>query len=555
MKRFIVEKDVSIPMRDGIRLKADLWRPDVEQPVATILYRTPYDRAALNPDFLRPQDAVNAGFAAVVQDTRGRFGSEGAWKPLMWDQEGDDGYDSVEWIARQDWSSGPVGMAGPSYLGIAQLMAAARKPPHLKAIAPALTTSRDFELIEMGGGMRLDHLLSWVAFMAVDWMRRQQESGAPLPPDAVKLIVQAALDPRILMDHRPLRDCPIFGLPGFPIGFDELVDPDGGAPIAAEIADIPTLHVGGWYDIFAQASIGMFQRQRDAGRTDAHLIMGCWTHSGSLGQQHGEVNFGVMASAGGSRLADRHIAFFRRYLEGAETALPAVQYFLANANEWRSAEAWPTPDTAILDLELSGTGKQEYDYDPSDPTPTVGGRTLYLGGLAMGPIDQRKLDARHDFVRYVAEACDDPVDLIGPVTANLTVSTSAVDTDFICKLVDVSPDGTILPICEGTLRLRYRNGFDRELPAEPGVPVPIGIPMGHTAWRVLPGHRIGIQIQSANYPHLDPNMNEMSQPGEGAGGTIARNGISDHPGASTIRVTLAGGGRPPIILRPGGTAS
>lgn len=554
MKRFTVDKDVSIPMRDGIRLKADIWLPDVERPVAAILYRTPYDRAALNPDFLRPQDAVNAGFAAIVQDTRGRFGSEGAWKPLMWDQEGDDGYDSVEWVAQQDWCSGSVGMAGPSYLGIAQLMAAARKPPHLKAIAPALTSSRDFELIEMGGGLRLDHLLSWVAFMAVDWMRRQQESGAALPPDATDLIMKAALNPRILMDHRPLKDCPIFSLPGFPIGFDELVNPDGGAPVAAGVADIPTLHVGGWYDIFAQASIGMFQRQRGAGRSDAHLIMGCWTHSGSLGQQHGEVNFGVMASAGGSRIADRHIAFFRRYLEGAEIALPAVQYFLANANEWRTADAWPPHGAAALGLELSGSGEQQYDYDPADPTPTVGGRTLYLGGLAMGPIDQRKLDTRQDFLRYVAEASREPVDLIGPVTARLTVSTSAVDTDFICKLIDVAPDGTILPICEGTLRLRYRNGFDCEVPVEPDTPLPIRIPLGHAAWRVQTGHRIGIQIQSGNYPHLDPNMNEMTRTGEGVAGTIARNSIHDNPGTSMIEVMFAGPQRPPTALHPVRTA-
>lgn len=554
MKRFTVDKDVSIPMRDGIRLKADLWLPDAERPVAAILYRTPYDRAALNSDFLRPQDAVNAGFATIVQDTRGRFGSEGTWKPLMWDQEGDDGYDSVEWIAQQDWCSGSVGMAGPSYLGIAQLMAAARKPPHLKAIAPALTSSRDFELIEMGGGLRLDHLLSWVAFMAVDWMRRQQESGAALPPDAADLIMKAALNPRILMDYRPLKDCPIFSLPGFPIGFDELVNPDGGAPIAAGVADIPTLHVGGWYDIFAQASIGMFQRQRGAGISDAHLIMGCWTHSGSLGQQHGEVNFGVMASAGGSRIADHHISFFRRYLDGADIALPAVRYFLANANEWRTADAWPPHGAAALGLELSGSGKQQYDYDPADPTPTVGGRTLYLGGLAMGPIDQRKLDTRQDFLRYVAEAFHEPADLIGPVTARLTVSTSAADTDFICKLIDVAPDGTILPICEGTLRLRYRNGFDREVPAEPDTPLSIDIPLGHAAWRVQTGHRIGIQIQSGNYPHLDPNMNEMTRVGEGVAGTIARNSIHDNPGASMIEVMFSGPQRPPAVLHPVRTA-
>ncbi|MFV3077775.1 CocE/NonD family hydrolase [Niveispirillum fermenti] len=550
MDGFQVERDVVMAMRDGVRLRADIWRPVTDRPVSAILFRTPYDRRAFNADFLRPQDTAAAGFAAIVQDTRGRFGSEGDWRPLMWEQEGDDGHDSVEWIACQPWCSGAVGMSGPSYLGITQLVTAARRPPHLRAIAPAIASFAQGEQVEMGGGFRLDHILSWVAFMALDWMQRRQASGAPLPEDAVAEVLRAAQNPRALMDHRPLRDIGLFRLPGFPIRFDDLANPANAARILPDITDIPTLHIGGWYDVFAQSTVAMFRQQRALGRGDAHLVMGCWSHGGNLPSQHGEVNFGLAASGAGARIAERHIAFFRRYLDGADVAIPPVRYFLANAGEWRDAAAWPPADTVTVDIPLSGPGEHAYRYDPADPTPTVGGRTLGLGGLAMGPIDQRRLNGRGDLLRYATPPVPADLDLIGPVEAALTFSSSCVDTDVVCRLLDIAPDGTTLPVTDGTLRLRYRAGFDREVPLVPDQPVAITIPMGDIAWRLRTGHRLGLQVQSANYPHLDPNLNDMSPLGTGTAGIVADNRVHDGDGASAIRVTTARPLPSPLTLRP-----
>ncbi|MBP7338519.1 CocE/NonD family hydrolase [Niveispirillum sp.] len=550
MNGFQVERDVAMEMRDGVRLRADIWRPMVSRPVSAILFRTPYDRRAFNADFLRPQDAAAAGFAAVVQDTRGRFSSEGDWKPLMWEQEGDDGHDSVEWIARQPWCSGAVGMSGPSYLGITQLVTAARRPPHLRAIAPAIASVAEGEQVEMGGGFRLDHILSWVAFMALDWMQRRQASGDPLPDAAVAEVSRAAQNPRGLMDHRPLRDIALFRLPGFPITFDDLANPANAARILPEIADIPTLHVGGWYDVFAQSTVEMFRRQRLLGRDDAHLVMGCWSHGGTLPSQHGEVNFGLAASGAGARIAERHISFFRRYLDGADVAIPPARYFLANAGEWRDAPAWPPAGTVTVEIPLSGPGERIYRYDPENPTPTVGGRTLGLGGLAMGPVDQRRLNGRGDLLRYATLPVPADLDLIGPVDATLTFSSSAIDTDVVCRLLDITPDGTMLPVTDGTLRLRHREGFDREVPLVPGQPTMLAIAMGNIAWRLRTGHRLGLQVQSANYPHLDPNLNDMSPLGSGTAGIVAHNRVHDGEGASAIRITATRPPPDPLTLRP-----
>jgi putative CocE/NonD family hydrolase len=216
---YTVIRNVLLPMRDGVRLCADLWLPDTKEPVPAILFRTPYDRSAYNPDVLRPQQCVEAGFAAVVQDMRGRFGSEGEWEPLNWAQEGADSYDTIEWIAAQSWCSASVGMSGLSYCGTVQLAASLTKPPHLKAIAPTMASSAEFDRIETGGALRLDLGVSWLLVTAIDWLLRRRAAGLAVP-EAEAMILRAVQDPRFLYDVRPLRDMPLFSNEGFPISFD-----------------------------------------------------------------------------------------------------------------------------------------------------------------------------------------------------------------------------------------------------------------------------------------------------------------------------------------------
>ncbi|GFE82525.1 X-Pro dipeptidyl-peptidase [Steroidobacter agaridevorans] len=540
-----VLRDVDIPMRDGARLKTDLWLPDVEHRVPVILYRTPYGKSNTSPDFLRPQHCVEAGFAAAVQDTRGRFASQGQWRPVMWDQEALDGYDCVEWLAAQDWCNGNVGMSGPSYLGISQLVCAALRPPHLKAIAPALTSTAEFDRIETGGAMRLDHIIGWVAFMALDWLQKCAAEGHAPTPQQTALVLAAVQDPRPLFDCRPLRDIPLFKLPGFPISFDALMS----ALAATENIDagdirIPVLHTGGWYDVFARSTVGMFRRQAAAGHPHSHLLMGCWTHAGTLPQYHGQLNFGVMASGAAARVHEQHLNFFRRHLFQEETKVPRVKYFLMGANTWHEADTWPPTGTSVRRLYLQGSQSHReltveaprsrqsaatYVYDPADPTPACGGRTLYLGRLAMGPIDQAPLQRRADVLSYLGQPQSEALDIVGAATVQLHVSSTAPDTDFIVKLVDVSAEQVALPVCEGALRMRWRRGFSAPHSYVPGTVERISISLGDVAWRVLPGHRLSLQIQSASYPHLDPNMNTGGALGADASGVAATNSIHHDP--------------------------
>jgi putative CocE/NonD family hydrolase len=537
---YTVTRNVRLPMRDGVSLSADLWLPDTTEPVPAILFRTPYDRSAYNPDVLRPQQCVESGFAAVVQDMRGRFGSEGDWQPLNWAQEAADSYDTIEWIAAQSWCSASVGMSGLSYCGTVQLAASLTKPPHLKAIAPTMASSAEFDRIETGGALRLDLGISWLVVTAINWLLRRRAAGRAIP-EAEGLILRAVQDPRFLYDSRPLREMPLFSIEGFPISFDELYRRlNAPTDLNGVDLDIPTLHIGGWYDISHSTAVNLFKRQSGAANSHSHLIMGPWTHSGQLPQIQGQVNFGAMASGAASRLHEIVLAFFRRHLKEETVRLPRVRYFLMNSEGWREANEWPPNastarrmylgmDSSVGALTDSMTnqdaGSDEYQYDPRDPTPTVGGRNLGVGRLSMGPISQQALDHRPDLLRYTSHTFFDALDIAGAVRAALWVSSSALDTDFIVKLIDLDANEIALPICEGALRLRYRSGFDQEMPYTQGAVEPIEIRLGHVAWRVLPGHRLRVQIQSANFPHLDANSNLGNPLGSGVAVATATNKV------------------------------
>jgi len=537
---YTVMRNVLFPMRDGVLLSADLWLPETKEPVAAILFRTPYDRSAYNPDVLRPQQCVEAGFAAVVQDMRGRFGSEGEWDPLNWAQEGADSYDTIEWIAAQSWCSASVGMSGLSYCGTVQLAASLSKPPHLKAIAPTMASSAEFDRIETGGALRLDLGISWLVVTAINWLHRRRAAGLAIPK-AEALILRSVQDPGFLYEARPLREMPLFSIEGFPISFDELYTRlNAVIDLNGINLEIPTLHIGGWYDISHSTAVNLFKRQSAGANSDCHLIMGPWTHSGQLPQTQGQVNFGAMASGAASRLHEMVLTFFRRHLKKETVQLPCVRYFLMNSGAWHEDNEWPPRASTARRMYLgmqSGVGAltdsmtnqdvawDGYQYDPRDPTPTVGGRNLGVGRLSLGPIAQQALDHRSDMLRYASHTLDEALDIAGAVAATLWVSSSALDTDFIVKLIDMDVNEIALPFCEGALRLRYRSGFDEEKPYTPGAVELLEIRLGHVAWRVLPGHRLRVQIQSANFPHMDANSNLGEPLGTGVAVATATNKV------------------------------
>lgn len=312
----LIEHDVPVEMRDGTVLRADVWRPAEGPASPAVLFRTPYGKSPLGLATLTPAQCVDRGYAAVVQDTRGRFGSEGEWAPLDWSQEGPDGYDTVEWTAEQPWCDGNVAMAGTSYQAIVQWLAAMEKPPHLRAIAPTMSTSAPFDAEQLGGFLRLDHLTSWLGLTALEWVQRRAAAGDPVDGAVVAEVVQLLTAPEVPLRRWPLSA--ILDFEGFPGRLRDIF-----AGHVATVADyhlgevgVPTFSVGGWYDVFSHGTIELHRAMRAldpvAGRHE--LVVGPWVHSGQLPQVQGEVNTGPYGSAQGARLADLHLDFFDRHL-------------------------------------------------------------------------------------------------------------------------------------------------------------------------------------------------------------------------------------------------
>ncbi|MER6350848.1 CocE/NonD family hydrolase [Streptomyces sp. NPDC001634] len=530
--RTLIEHDVPIPMRDGTVLRADIWLPSPAGPYGdpgrdappcpAVLFRTPYDKSAMNLATLTPAQCVARGYAAVVQDTRGRHRSDGDWAPLAWDREGPDGYDTIEWIAAQQWCDGGVAMAGTSFQAIVQWLAAMDKPPHLKAIAPAMSTAARFDAEQLGGCLRLDHLTSWLGLMALDWVERQAAAGKPVSEGTTAEIERLMTDPESCLRLRPLTDVMDFdGLPGW---FRDVLGGRAAAVADYRLSaiDVPTFSVGGWYDVFSYGTIELHRamRARDPRPGHHELVMGPWVHSGQLPQIQGEVNTGLYGSAQAAGLADLHLDFFDRHLrpEPTRSLRPdeEVRYFFIGPDTWHTAATWPPPQARIRTWQLAGgtapgeggrlvrepaaprgQGCDTFIYDPEDPVPTHGGRVLQLGRLVAGPLDQSHLEDRPDVLCYTSESLTEPVAAVGRHRLRLSFSSDAPATALVAKLTDVGPDGRSLIVADGSMHVDLPNTD----------PVAVEVLLGDTAWRFAAGHRIRVHITSSNFPHLDRHPN------------------------------------------------
>jgi hypothetical protein len=560
-----IDKNVETPMRDGIILRADVWRPDDNKAYPAIVSRTPYQKERnMGSDFLPYDQTAAAGYAVVVQDTRGRFASDGQWEGFMWHREAPDTYDTVEWVAAQPWCNGNVGLWGISYVAANCWLGAMERPPHLKAIAPAMVTDGVLGAIETGGAFRLETLMNWFLFQIITDVLPKQMAAGTATPEMIAKLTAAARNPRLLTESLPLKKNPYLDVPGCPVTLEQLFS--GGTNLPAfrfEEVEVPALLVGGWFDIGANALIEEFRALRSQGgggeqvRQAHRLIMGPWIHAAILPPHQGELNFGVL-SQGVLELPPAHLAFFDRHLKGVEARLPLVRYFLMGANEWRNAEDWPPPGTVRAEWYLhsdghantaagdgtltthapQGDGRPDrYRYDPANPVRTHGGTVLYLGESVAGPFNQQHLEGRQDVLCYSSEAFTEPLDIVGPVVLRLYAASSAKDTDFVAKLVDVFPDGRAILVCDGCRRARFRYGFDQEVFLTPGAVEEYEINLAHTAWRVKPGHRLRVHVTSSNFPHLDRNMNTGHAIGEDAEGIIAEQTIF-HDGPRPSRLEL-----------------
>ncbi|MDV7087087.1 CocE/NonD family hydrolase [Rhodococcus sp. IEGM 248] len=539
----LIENDVEATMRDGVVLRSTVYRPNGSGRFPVLLTRTPYGRdLSVNSGYLNPTTVAAAGFVVIMQDVRGRFGSDGDFVPS--ENEGADGYDTVQWAAELPYSTGAVGMWGRSYFAETQWRAAQEKPPALRGIAPGISAggnARSGGLVR-GGAVEFGARLGWGHYSAgpaeiaklsrTDPVRaeREWESWAR---------IDRAMSEDTFLDILPVRDMaadapaffasPIVESLGFPIDHPTRDLWDSASDRAV---DLPSLHIGGWYDIFVNSTLDQYFGQlahSDSGAAPTpYLIVGPWSHTNFSGLG-GSVVFGSPANQAvldsGQDLSSVHAQWYASVLGDEEPDMPRVRIFVMGENRWRTYDRFPEPArTAELFLAPGGTlvaeaegadGSVDYDYDPADPVPTVGGATMMPGTFAPGALEQSRVESRDDVLVFTGEALTEPLTVIGRVSATLFASSSAVDTDFVVRLCRVTADGTSITLTDGMVRSRYRDSYRTPgtyTSAEPSLLVPgevyeYAIDLWSTAVTFQPGERIRVHVTSSNHPRWDRNLN------------------------------------------------
>jgi hypothetical protein len=499
----------------------------------------------------------------VIQDTRGRFSSDGDWSTAR-AHEGADAYDTVEWAASQPWCDGNVALYGVSYPGNVALQGALARPPHLRAIAPEMTVDPAASRSRSGGAFPLELRVMWTLNQLANDILPKQVADGTVDPKRLALVREAVGNPRVATDFLPLKKSPYLADPQ---GADALfAPPAASATYPYQRIEVPALLISGWYDIGTPLE-QLRQLQAGGGggedvRAAHRVVIGPWTHAIQLPNIQGDLNFGP-AAHGRVALLPIFKAFFDRNLKGLDEDLPLIRYFLMGPNEWRDASQWPPTGTVAqrwylhsggaantwtgdgsLDLQAptSGEPADRYAYDPAEPVRSCGGRFVAQGDAVPGPVNQQHVELRDDVLCYTSSPFDGPVDVIGPVTVRLYAASSARDTDFVAKLTDVFPDGRSILLCEGMRRARYRHGYEQEVPLTADTPECYEIDLGSTAWRAAGGHRLRVDIASSNFPVFDRNLNTGNPLGEDAEGVVAHQTVLHdvhHPSSLEVNVVEA----------------
>ena len=554
-----VERNVKVTMRDGVALRADVYRPKQDGRFPTLLQRTPYDKAS-GTDF--GYRAAALGYVAIVQDVRGRYTSEGDWTPFQ--NESNDGFDTVEWAAGLPYSNGKIGMWGGSYVGATQMLAAIAHPPHLAGICPVVTASNYHRnWAYQGGAFEQWFNESWTSGLAQDTLSRRTRRETNAMLGVWKL---------------PLTDYPLFNMGNSPENlapyfqdwlahpsFDDYWKRWSIEDHYAEI-DVPALHIAAWYDIFQGGSLRNYEglaahAATPAARAGQHLLIVVGGHAGG-GRKIGDVDFG--AAAAEYNESDVTLEWYDYLFKGAKNrfAIKPVRIFVMGANQWRDEEEWPLARAHATSYFLHSTtaansvrgdgvlspdapaaneAADHYIYEPPNPVPTIGGPLCCdAAHLPAGPRDQRSAEARDDVLVYSTPAFTRDVEVTGQVTLQLFAKSSAVDTDFTAKLVDVWPDGFAQNLTEGILRARYR--ADSEGAPEllnPGQVYSFTIDLWSTSNVFKAGHRLRLEVSSSNFPRFDRNHNTGGKVEFETSGVLAANTIlhdREHPSALILPV-------------------
>ena len=584
--RHQVDENVMIPTQDGLNLATDIYRPLqgdslAEQPLPVLLQRTPYNKSAPARVEEAAFFAAN-GYITAVQDCRGRYASEGGFTKYL--DEGRDGYDTVEWLAQQPWCNGKVGTFGLSYAAHTQGALACLNPPHLAAM-----------WLECGGFASAYHsgCRNGGAFelRQVTWAFREamESSEARDNPKTTR----AAMSKQSIHEwfermpwktgHSPLSWTPDYENYLMEIWgrdtFDEYWQQVGLCAAAhyGPFSDVPQVHQCSWYDPYAGGTIQNYVNLSRLKDSPVSLIMGPWTHGARSVTYSGDVDFGPQSTLdnpteGNFNQQRRH--FFDHWLKGADNGWekrPAVKIFvmgggsgrrnrdgrLDHGGQWRAEKEWPPARTVATPFYLHRSGRlsesapqgwgqpASYRFDPNNPVPTIGGNiSSGLPIMEPGGFDQREsedffgckapflpLASRPDVLVFQTEPLADDLEVTGPVAVNLWIASTAVDTDFTVKLLDVYPpsrdypEGYALNLTDGVLRTKFRNSWSEPELMLPGQVYPISIELYPTSNLFARGHRIRLDISSSNFPRLDVNGNTGENPAVSAIKVVADNTV------------------------------
>jgi putative CocE/NonD family hydrolase len=560
----VVEHNIAMKTRDGLTLRADIYRPAGDQELPVLLQRTPYNKS--NGAHVGRQAAAR-GFLVVIQDVRGRYASDGEWYPFKY--ETNDGFDTVEWAASLPHANGKVGMFGGSYVGATQMLAAVAHPPHLAGICPVVTASNYHEnWAYQGGAFEQWFNESWTSGLAQDTMDR-----------VVRQSTNAAIGSMVL----PLDQYPVFNLKPLsspadltrklaPYFLDWLDHPGYDSywkqwSIEEQYASIqvPALTVAAWYDIFQDGSLRNFvglkaHAGNQTARRQQRLLITIGGHAGS-GRKIGDINFGPAAEEYNENML--MLSWYDYLLRGVQnefTAEKPVKIFVVGENKWRLEETWPlerahktryflhsagkantlSGDGLLSPIAPSNEAADKYIDDPSNPVPTEGGPLCCDSEhLAPGPKDQRPVEGRPDVLVYSTLPLGQDTEVTGQIALDLYVTSSAVDTDFAAKLVDVWPDGFAQNLTEGILRARYRESTVEAKPIIPGSIYKLTIDLWSTSNVFLKGHEIRVEISSSNFPRFDRNRIPARAPSTNVSLLKANNTIlhdKDHPSSIVLPV-------------------
>lgn len=514
--------DFMMPMRDGVRLATNILLPEGEGPFPVILFRDPYVKEGITKS--RGQGLLDEGYAIVVQDVRGRFKSEGVWDPFR--NEKADGHDTLEWIGAQPWCNGKIGLGGGSYLGFTQCINGPSPSKYLAAMHPIVPWGNTYnDIIYRGGALQFQLTHFWGGSQYIFG------SGLPMPN----------FQEKGLFGHLPLYTwdqqlgAEVFYLREW-VAHPSYGDYWKSSEVGDDIENvrIPALYIGGWYDIFQTGVIDYWNGVRTRSKSEEarkrqYLIMGPWNHGISPADgKVGDIVFGEHSNIHPNRVKRD---FYAETLKGEDRGikdLPPLRLFVMGVNRWRDEQEWPLARTVFKDLHLSaaapansasgegrltwepvedGRDTEAYTYNPENPVPTTGGALLWP---TAGPRDQTEVEARKDVLVFSTDILTETVEVTGPIRLILHASSTATDTDFTGKLVDVYPgEGKEVPynLTDGILRARYRESNTDPTLIEPGRVYEYDINLGYISNAFLPGHRIRLEVSSSNFPRFDRNPN------------------------------------------------